>query len=87
MPQEDPHDLRSVTAKLDTFWMALAEGKDEDVGKYLAQFGFTDVFDGLNDLLEAVGGCAQDLRERHEIETAVEMEKLAEEIASYLRLQ
>lgn len=84
MQHLEPDKHPSVTAKLDMFWLALAAGKDEDVGKYLARAGYDNVLDAMRDLLEDVLDCAQDLRQRREIEPAVEMEKLAEEIASYM---
>jgi len=59
-------------------------GQGRRRGKYLARAGYDNVLDAMRDLLEDVLDCAQDLRQRREIEPAVEMEKLAEEIASYM---
>lgn len=85
MRNEQPD--HSITAKLDMFWLTIAAGKDEDVGQHLARAGYDNVFDAMRDLLDDVLCCAQDLRQRNEIEPAVEMERLAEEIASYMSPQ
>ena len=82
MPDDDL--IPGATAKLDMFWLALAQGREEDVGKYLARAGYDNVADAIRDLHEDVLWSAQDLRERLEIEPALEMEKLATEIAGFL---
>lgn len=83
---EDP--LRhTVTAKLDMFWLALATGRDEDVGYYLSQAGYSNVIDAIRDLHADVLECALDLRDRHEIEPAVELEKLASQMQRYLKVR
>lgn len=87
MEQGHADRIPGATAKLDMFWLALAQGRQEDVENYLARAGYTNVLDAMNDLHEDVLASAQDLRDRQEIEQALEMEKLAEEIASYLRPQ
>lgn len=80
---DDP-SIPGATAKLDMFWLALAQGRQEDVGKYLSRAGYDNLFDAIRDLHEDVLWSAQDLRERLEIEPALEMEKLAAEIAGFL---
>lgn len=84
MEEEDIDSLPGPTARISMFWMALSQGRQEDVGKYLARAGYTSVFDAMRDLQEDVEAAAMDLRARQEIEPAVQMEALAAEIASYL---
>ncbi|MBA4087387.1 MAG: hypothetical protein C0491_06255 [Novosphingobium sp.] len=84
MQQKQSDPFGTVTAKLDMFWLTLAAGHDEEVGERLARAGYSNVFDAMRDLLDDVLITAQDLRERGEVEAAVQMEKLADEIASYL---
>lgn len=84
MDKEDADSIPGPTATLDMFWLALSQGRQEDVGEYLARAGYTNVFDAMRDLQEDVAAVALDLRERHEIEPALQMEALAAEIASYL---
>lgn len=81
---ESGEEIPGPTAKFDVFWLAIAAGSQDDVGEHLARAGYSSVIDAIRDLHEDVLGTAQDLRERNEIEPAVEMERLAAEMASYL---
>ncbi len=87
MSNSDADRIPGATASLDMFWLALAQGREEEVGKYLARAGYSNVLDAMNDLHDDVMASARDLRDRQDIEQALEMERLAEEIASYLRPQ
>lgn len=84
MDEDDVDSLPGPTAKFDMFWLALSQGRQEDVGEHLARAGYTSVLDAMRDLQEDVAAVAKDLRERHEIEPALDMEALAAEIGSYL---
>lgn len=84
MDKEGADSIPVLTANLDMFWVALSQGRQEDVGKYLARAGYSNVFDAMRDLHEDVAAVAKDLRERLEIEPALQMEALAAEIANYL---
>lgn len=84
MLTDDDNLVPDATAKLDMFWLALVQGREEDVGKHLSRAGYDNVFDAMRDLHEDVLWSAQDLRDRLEIEPAYEMERLAAEIAGFL---
>lgn len=84
MEDREFNEIRGVTAKLDLFWLALAAGEDADVGERLAAAGFNTVVEALQALHDDILLSAQDLRDRREIEQAVEMERFADQIAAHL---
>jgi|GEM_PF-4779434 len=81
---ESGEEIPSGSPQLYLFWLAMAQGREEDVSRYLKQAGYSNVSDAFRDLKEDVQWSAQELRKCNDIDSAVEMERLAAEIASYL---
>lgn len=74
-----------IASQLDEFWLALANAKIEDVITYLQRAGYQSTTAALRDLRADILECAGDLRDRHEIEAAVQLEKLAEDVDYFLQ--
>lgn len=75
----------TITAQLDQLWLPLANGWTEDVEIFLQKAGYNSAVTALRDLRADVLECAEDLRDRREIEAAIVLEKLAADMREMLQ--